>query len=118
MILLRIHSSPQCKTKTQQTSRLCKLALAAALRATLCLASPISAAALPLNQPLDNVANGCDAESYVYLRVNLLAEELGDSSILLSDALESIREQLMDCLETSEAAFAPQSLTTSREIIP
>jgi hypothetical protein len=96
MISLRIHRNPGSRT-----TRLSKIVFAAALRAGLCLASPISAAALPLIQPLDN-ASSCDEENDAYLRINMLAEELGDSADLLSDALASVREQLLDCLEAPE----------------
>ncbi len=99
---------------------LCLLAAACAAPSESTSTAPaaVAAGASPrapnADKPLSSDTAACMAEVYAYVSVATLAQKMGADADVFQDALEDLRQQLVDCLESPPPDLIPVNQRRSR----
>jgi predicted outer membrane protein len=65
-------------------------------------------------KPLSSDTAACMSEVYAYVSVAALAQKMGSEADVFQDALDDLRQQLVDCLESPPPDLIPVNQRRSR----
>jgi len=66
------------------------------------------------DKPLSSDTAACMPEVYAYVSVATLAQKMGSEADVFQDALDGLRQQLVDCLESPPPDLIPVNQRRSR----
>jgi hypothetical protein len=117
MLMFRDQSKEELGS-SRRSKRIDKYVSLVLVRCSLSLLAPVEALSHPIIiGPATYAISHCDVESYAYLKLNMLAYQLGDMANILDDARESVVQKLLECLQTNTTSVASNPAASSIRMV-